>query len=364
MPLLPDNSPKQRSIIIGAALLVVFTLSCNENPTKRALPHNGNPFGIEPQTVKIAAVGDMMFARGVALHMDSAGFDAPLRDVAEYLAEFDITTGNLECPVSEFGAPMDKKYVFRADPAIIPHLVNAGFDVLTVANNHAFDYGLKCFCDGLVRLENGGIETVGGGVNLDEALKVRIVDARGIKFGLLGFNDTKTNYIGKDRPACAPAYEPWVFDAIRNARDRCDVLIVQIHWGEEYRLFPTERQIELGRAMIDRGVDVILGHHPHSWQGIEFYGGGLIAYSLGNFVFDQNDMMNNLTGILEMTFRGNELIDARIRPIELLNSPKEAHFAHFPEDEIFFGYLTESLLFTDTEITRESEKFVLSPIGR
>ena len=339
-------------------ICAILSLSCGEK--SNAQPREiANPFGMFEPTVEIAAVGDMMFARGVASHMDSAGFAAPLANVAEYLSEFDITTGNLECPVSKFGSPMAKKYVFRADPRIISELANAGFDLVNVANNHAFDYGLKCFCDGLDRLENGGIQTVGGGRNLRDALEPRYIDAKGITFGFLGFNDTKTNYIGKNRPACAPAYEPWLFEDIRKARENCDVLIVQIHWGEEYRLFPTNRQTELAHAMVDSGVDVVLGHHPHCWEGVEFYREGIIAYSLGNFIFDQRDLTNNITGILELTFTGSKLISVAVRPVELLTFPKEPHLAHPPESDIFYGYLTECCLPFGTELSRSGENISL-----
>ena len=324
---------------------------------KNALP---DPFDFEEPEITVAAVGDMMFARRVAIHMDSTGYDAPLGELSEQLAAFDITTGNLECPVGRIGSPMDKKYVFRADPAIIPQLAESGFDVLCVANNHAFDYGLPCFLGGLDLLRFGGIEPVGGGRNLAHALTPVYLERGGKIFGFLAFNDTGTNFIGSSNPACAPAYDEWVFEAAESAAENCDVLIVHLHWGREYLPYPTERQTTLGRALIDRGADVVLGHHPHRWEGIEFYAGGLIAYSLGNFVFDQNDLANNLSGVLELTFRGSELATVSVRPVEMLTSPRETHPASPPEFGIFEGILRESCADFPTAITRDRDRLILN----
>ncbi len=338
-------------------------LSCASPEPQYEYAYISNPFGIVDTVVTIAAVGDMMFARNVAARIAAHGYDAPLGSVSQYLAEFDITTGNLECPVSDLGTAIDKKYVFRAGPRIIPELAKSGFDAVCVANNHAFDYGLPCFLNSLERLRNFGIEPVGGGKNLEEALKPALLERNGLIIGVLGFNYTRTNYIGEDRPACAPAeYWPRVFRAIRIAKDSCDILLVHIHWGVEYAPFPTDSQMILGRAMIDSGANVVLGHHPYRWQGVEFYRGGIIAYSLGNFVFDQNDIANNVSGILEITFDRKQLSGVRITPVELLTHPREAHFAGGAEWQIFEGILEESCIIFPTEIETTDAKIILRPI--
>lgn len=313
-------------------------------------------------TITIAVVGDMMFARGVQRHIDTTGYDRPLRAVASYLNSFDITTGNLECPVSDLGQPMEKKYVFRADPEILPELVGAGFDVLTVANNHAFDYGLDCFLNTLERLDNAGIAPVGGGKNLEKALEPVFLNVRGKRFGFLAFNDTKTNYIGRYRPACAPAYEKWVFSVIEKARPLCDFLIVHIHWGWEYYQYPLDEQIELGHSMIDSGADVVLGHHPHYWEGVEFYKDGLIAYSLGNFIFDQMDYYNNVSGILELQFDGDSLTSVSITPVEMLDNRAEPNFAVGEIASVFAGYISEACREFPTDVEFDGERITLSPI--
>ena len=313
-------------------------------------------------TITIAAVGDMMLARGVQRHIDTTGYDRPLSNVAGYLNSFDVATGNLESPISDLGARLDKMYAFRANPPIMPELVRAGFDVLTVANNHSFDYGLVCFTDCLERLSHAGIFPVGGGKNLDEALQPAFITVKGKRLGWLAFNDTGTNYIGRDRPACAPAYHEWVFAAIAETRPLCDILFVHIHWGEEYYQYPTDRQIELGRAMIDSGVDVVLGHHPHYWEGVEFYNGGLIAYSMGNFVFDQYDYMNNLTGILELSFRGDSLISVAITPVEMLDHRAEPHIVRGELAGVFAGYIDEASRMFSTDVELRDDKIHLTSI--
>ncbi len=357
------NSNIMRILTTISIFLLLSILACDySEKDKGACESSINPFGIIDTSLTLAAVGDMMFARAVQIHIDTAGYDAPLRDVAAHLSSFDITTGNLECPVSDLGLPMDKIYVFRANPKIIPELVHSGFDVLCVTNNHAFDYGLPCFLNSLERLREGGILPVGGGKNLSEALKPVYIDRNGLRVGIVAFNDTKTNYIGRDRPACAPARRQWVFETVRAARDSCDVLIAHVHWGLEYLLYPTDEQISLGRALIDSGATVVLGHHPHSWQGVEFYRDGLIAYSLGNFVFDQRDRLNNLSGILEIRFDGGKIERVEIRPVELMTHPKEPHFASGEFAGIFLGLLREACALFPTEIDTTGAKIILRPI--
>lgn len=345
--------------ILSFAILASLLLECGEPALSEPFQSDFAPFDT---VITIAAVGDMMFARGVQRHIDTTSYARPLSNVAVHLNSFDIATGNLESPISDLGARLDKMFAFRANPPILLELVRAGFDVLTVANNHAFDYGLVCFTDCLERLRNAGIAPIGGGKNLEQSQLPAFTDVKGKRIGWLAFNDTKTNYIGKDRPACAPAYPEWVFDAIAKTRPLCDILIVHIHWGEEYFLYPTNAQIELGRAMVDSGVDVVLGHHPHCWEGIEFYKNGLIAYSMGNFVFDQYDYTNNISGIIELGFRRDSLISVAITPVEMLDHRAEPHIARGELTAIFAGYIREACRMFPTDVELRDDKIFLTPI--
>jgi len=352
--LLKDNTPLLKDNTL---------LSKHNNSTYNCFNTVSNIWEISNNNIKIAAVGDINYARGVANHIDTTSFDRPILAVAEILKIADITTGNLESPISDIGSPMDKKYVFRAMPQSLTALENAGFDILNIANNHAFDYGLSAFVDCLERFEKSNMQIVGGGRNLKESLIPKYMNVNGIRVAFLAFNDTRTNFIGKDRPACAPAHEPYIFDAIASAKKLCDILIVHLHWGEEYTLLPNERQISLGHAIIDSGATVILGHHPHSWQAIEFYKNGIIAYSLGNFLFDQKDLMNNLSAILLLEFQRSELKEVRLIPIELITAPKEARPANSLLSDLFLAYLHEGLFLTNTEIIKKEDgSIILQPI--
>jgi len=345
--------------IIAIITPFLFLFACHISPEKSPQCKTDNPFDMFPGEVRIAAVGDMMFSRRVQINMDTLGYDIPLQDVSNYLYDFDITTGNLESPICDIGSPMDKKYVFRANPRVIPELKKSGFDVLTIANNHAFDWGLDCFLRCKTLLNSTGIQTVGGGCNLEESLEPATLEINGLSFAFLGFNDTRTNYIGRNRPACTPAYDKWVFQAIDSTVEKCDYLIVHIHWGEEYYPYPTERQKKLAHSMIDRGVSLVIGHHPHRWEGVEFYRDGLIAYSLGNFLFDQNDLDNNISGILEVTFDEKGISNVEIKPVEMLTRPREVKFSEMRESFIFEGLLRESCSIFPTEVIREDEKLIL-----
>ncbi len=292
-------------------------------------------FEPEPHdSLRIISVGDVMLGRGVRKHIQAKGRFYLFSRVAELLQKGDITMCNLESPVVMTGKPMDKKYIFKADTTVLPALVKAGFNCVSVANNHAFDYGTDAFLKSNDNVQSKGIAVVGGGANLEEALKPQAFIVGRQYVGIMGFNDTKTNFIGKNRPAAAPGADIVSLNAVKKYAPLYDFLIIQIHWGYEYKLLPSERQKTLGRKLIDAGADLVIGHHPHWVQGIELYNGKVIAYSLGNFMFDQNGFMENLSAILEIDYRDGALRDVTVHPIDNLTEfhmPRPVNEAVFDE---------------------------------
>jgi poly-gamma-glutamate capsule biosynthesis protein CapA/YwtB (metallophosphatase superfamily) len=228
-----------------------------------------------PDDILILATGDVLLARSVNARMvETEDFTFPFAETASLLAEADITWVNLEtplisdCPVRYVGL------VFCGDPRAVEGLLFAGVDIVNLANNHTENYG-----------ERGVIETVqvldDAGFAISGLFEPVIVEIKGKTVGFLGFNDaTPVYWISNARPREVEA-------AIESARAQVDYLIVSFHWGVEYRLAQNNRQRNLAKLAIESGADVVIGHHPHWVQGVEYYRGKPILYSLGNFIFDQ-----------------------------------------------------------------------------
>ena len=238
--------------------------------------------------VRLVAVGDICLAGGVERASHKAEPTYPFTAMLRTLQSADIAFGNLECVLSARGRPVPKRYNFRARPAWAKKLYAAGFDVLSVANNHTLDYGRAALADTVRHLREAGIVAVGAGETLSEALRVRILQRRGLRIGFLAYLGMFPPLLPiiADQPCVAMGHPHQVRRDVADARKQVDVLIVSVHAGVERQSTPSARQREIGRAAVDAGADLVLGHHPHIVQPVESYRGKPICYSLGNFVFD------------------------------------------------------------------------------
>lgn len=242
-------------------------------------------------TLTVAGVGDMIFDRNVALLVRDRGGAAPLASVAGLLARADVTAGNLESPLSVRGERFPGKDVtFRGDPRAVAGLRAAGFDFISLANNHVLDYGGIALTDTVSTLDEAGIAHAGAGADSAAARRPALVSRRGARVAYLAFSHVlPPGFVADaDSPGLAPGRgRPGeVAAAVRAAKRRADYVVVSFHWGVEYSPDATAEQVRDARRAIDAGADLVLAHHPHVIQGVERYHGGLIAYSLGDFVFD------------------------------------------------------------------------------
>ena len=241
------------------------------------------------QPITLIAVGDIMLARRVGEQIVERGPFFPFQHIAPVLQEGDICFGNLESPLSQRGTPRQTRDspVFRGPPEAANGLREAGFAVVSLANNHIFDYGEAAFRETLKVLKAVGLTPIGAGMNLQAALAPVILEVRGTRLAFLAF--CNANVATAESPGTAPLESDIVCEAIRQVHSQVDWVVTSFHQGLEYSDYPTSETITLAHQMVAAGADVVLGHHPHVLQGIEQYAGGLIAYSLGNFVFDQHD---------------------------------------------------------------------------
>lgn len=267
-------------------------------------------------------VGDIMLSRGVDSWMRRRGYLYPFENIAGITASAEIVFGNLESPLSTKGEKGENFYSFRGNPKAVKGLVYAGFDVLNLANNHIFDYGKEAFEETVELLRKNNIQTIGAGKDLQEARRPAIFNLGDLSIAFLGYNVSPGAIYAKDnRFGVSKAESAWLIEDIEKVKKRADLVIVSFHWGIEYEDFPTEYQKSLAHMAVDCGADMVVGHHTHTFQGIEIYKSNLIAYSLGNFIFDQRDVKNNQSFILKVIFKGKKLLSAEIIPIELLAYP-------------------------------------------
>ena len=258
----------------------------------------------EQKSIILIFVGDIMLDRGVEYMVEKWGdgdFKFPFLKIADELQKADILFGNLEGPISDKGIKAGSIYSFRAEPKAIEGLTFSGFDIISISNNHALDYGREAFEDTLLRLKEEEINYVGGGFNEAEAFSPIIKEINGTKIAFLAYTNLGSPSWAATDEKSGIAWVDWNnFEKIKNdikkAKENSDVLIVSLHSGEEYTSEPTQFQIEFSQAAIDAGADLVVGHHPHIVQQSEKYRAGYIFYSLGNFVFDQGFSKETMQG--------------------------------------------------------------------
>ncbi len=247
------------------------------------------------EPIRIILAGDIMLDRGVEYMIEKYGqgdFKFPFLKIADDLKNTDIVFGNLEGPISDKGEKVGSIYSFRNNPESIDGLTYAGFNVISLANNHAFDYGREALEDTLKRLKATGINYVGAGLNGNEAFSPIIKEINGQKIGFLAYTNLGPETwkaVGENSGIAWVSENDFekIKEEIKSAKAKSDILIVSLHSGEEYQKTPTQFQIDFSKMAIEASADLVVGHHPHVMQPDEKYLNGHIFYSLGNFVFDQ-----------------------------------------------------------------------------
>ena len=288
------------------------------------------------QTVKVKGKGaDFPFAGGTAeitsrcKDCSSRGWDLPytrrtgnagaMRDL---IKGADIAIANFENPAPNAFSYHTTGTRFSADPKLIKGLANAGLDWVGLANNHIGDAGGAGILQTIKNLKKYDIRSGGAGKDISAARAPSILDAGGTKVAILAY-DTIAGYYkaDADSPGSARLSAKVVKADVKKARAAgAEVVIVFPHWGSEYDPTPFAGQQALARASIDAGADMVIGNHAHWAAAMEVYEGKPIWYALGNFVFDQTWSEPTMEGVtLELTFRGSELVQARMRPHIILD---------------------------------------------
>ncbi|MDZ7828198.1 MAG: CapA family protein [Halofilum sp. (in: g-proteobacteria)] len=287
--------------------------------------------GAEPGPIRITLVGDIMLGGTATEFMQRHGYDYAFAGVEPELQRADVLFGNLEGPLTNGGEPApDKQYLFRTPPAkVAPALARAGFDVVSLANNHTLDYGATGLFDTETALFDAGIRGVGAGRDAGAARRAAIVERGGHRVGFLAYSNTFPDsfWAAADEPGTAFGHRRHVEADVHALRPRVDTVVVSFHWGREATTELRPYQPMLARAAIDAGADIVAGHHPHVLQGVERYGDGIIFYSLANFTFGSYSEIARVSAIAHVTVdrdgpRAVELVPINVYNPDILFQPR------------------------------------------
>jgi gamma-polyglutamate biosynthesis protein CapA len=272
----------------------------------------------EPARYTLAFVGDIMLDRSVRKKVESIGagdYSFPFEPVADRLRGYDFLFGNIEGPVSDRGANQGSIYSFRMDPQTVPALERAGFDAVSLTNNHMADWGRAALSDTLDRFASSSIISVGAGHNDTKAYASQIFTLPdGTRLGLVAFSQFLRFFeAGTTTPGIALIDEAKVAQSIVQASGVSDIVVASFHWGDEYEPLPNAYQRRIADLAIASGADLIVGHHPHVGQPLERVGDAWVAWSLGNFVFDQYFSEETMQGrMLEVDIERGAVKNARL----------------------------------------------------
>ncbi len=264
--------------------------------------------------LRLAAVGDILLDRGPGDAIAANGAASILPVVADQLRAADIAFANLECPLATVGPHDPANVIFRADPATVAVLTLGGFDIVSLANNHAMDAGEVALTETLGHLDDAGIRYVGAAVDPSHASDPTFLTAKGLRVGFLAYDDISDpsaceSMIGTDMTSLRAQ--------VTAAKAGCDVLLVSMHWGVQDTDTTTARQRDVAHACIEAGADAILGHHPHVLQGMELYRGRPILYSMGDFVFDARSVDEAQSGIFELYRAADGSLQVWMTPVSI-----------------------------------------------
>ena len=275
----------------------------------------------DPRTAHVAAAGDLLLGDspisvGFGLHSRYPGrsLAGALEAVKPLFADRDIVLGNLESPLSRSGrgASRWKRDQMRGDPEYAAVLREAGFTALSIANNHALQHGRSGFDDTVAALESQGIAAVGRRGSDGWCSEPVVVTSRtGLRTGLLGYCWRPRQYLASEPPPYAEGSATEAAADVARLKQRCDSVVVSLHWGEDFVDRPSAAETGAARSLVAAGASLVAGHHPQVRRPVEIRGGAVIAYSLGNLVADL---------VWLDAFRDGAVLDAVLGPAGVLSS--------------------------------------------
>jgi hypothetical protein len=248
-------------------------------PTRKSQRANNDP-------VRLAFVGDICLAGGLQTEIRNYGVHHPFALLGDAFASADLVIGNLECCISDRPCDADQALnIMQVEGELATGLINAGVNVFSLSNNHILDGGQSALRSTINFLEKHGLRHFGAGNDLEEAERPLIIECKGRKIAFLGACDVPQVHATKSSCGVPPLKQQRLGHRVASCKTQADFVIVSIHADLEFTSYPAPSRVRLSRWLIEMGADLVIQHHPHVCQGVEMHNGGLIAYSLGNFVF-------------------------------------------------------------------------------
>jgi poly-gamma-glutamate capsule biosynthesis protein CapA/YwtB (metallophosphatase superfamily) len=337
----PGDTSTRESVASQRVIQTIIQASPSNNPpaTVAATP---NPIQASPEAtqagattlaadaaVTLAFVGDIMLGRSLAARIGRDEGNSIFASVEPVVQSADLAIGNLECALGEGGTPALKAYTFLAPPQAAGLLANAGFDLMTLANNHSLDFGREVFGQTQALLSQNGIRYVGAGSEESDANAPARFEIDGVRIAFLAYADVVPEYLSKfdtriwtagpSIPGIAWADDGRIKRDLESLEGSADLIVVLFHFGTEGVALPDKRQVQLSRLAVDSGADLVIGTHPHVIQSVEQYDDGWIFYSLGNFVFDQFEGISNKSAILWISVTSGEKISYSLMPLVIVD---------------------------------------------
>ncbi|WP_270771748.1 CapA family protein [Intestinibacter bartlettii] len=349
----PRTSGKTVSIIIAVLAVIVFGAgivgnALNKNATSSVSEYNGG------KLVKGTVVGDMMLGRSITNKGSKNNYKNMFSGVSDLWKDSDYVAGNLECVLLDNASDYeknDKEIHINAETKTANVLKENGFTLVSLANNHLADFKAKGVVNTLDTLDKVGLKHVGAGRNLTEAAEYDIQEINGVKIATIAVSDIiPKDFAARDSKAGILTTKTLkYYQAVKDASEKADLVIVNIHWGVEYGMTETEAQQQLARNLINWGVDVVIGSHPHVLQPVEKYGDGIIFYSMGNFVFDQGWSRTKDSMVLNYYVDEDGNCSFEITPIRIKDGyPEVTNNAFFKKRT--YRTLTKNLKDSDYEV--------------
>lgn len=290
-------------------------------------------------------------------------FDCISPELVEVMQNADIMCLNNEFTYSMGGSPYPgKAYTFRAKPERVEVLKQLGVDAVTLANNHVYDYGKEALLDTFDVLEEAEIPYFGAGRNLEEAMEPLYLEADGKIIALVGASRAEKNKMTpqatENEPGILKCYDTTLFlESIKKAKENADFCIAFVHWGTEYSFDLEQVQTDTGKEYLDAGADVIIGAHSHCLQGLEYYEGKPVVYSLGNYWFNEKTLD---TMLVQLHFYGDATEDfLEVQIIPAVQAGYKTTYAAEPQEQRriydFLESISVNVEITDEGILQEAE---------
>jgi poly-gamma-glutamate capsule biosynthesis protein CapA/YwtB (metallophosphatase superfamily) len=307
----------------GGGFAAPTVSSGNDRTTPSPQPSAGPPAPPRKKIV-IHGAGDVSLDPGYISTYAANGYGYAWSGLGGLFRRDDLTVVNVECPVTDEGSQLSKEFSFHGTPAALPAMRDAGIEVGSLANNHAYDRGPEGVVDSRRNLEDAGIAAVGAGKDQAQALQPAMFRTGGWTIAVLGFDevlDPLDEVAGPHKPGTAAGHDfSLMVRAVKDAAARADLVVVMIHWGVELDTQPRAYQVSEGHRLIDAGADMIFGAHSHRLQPMSVYQGRPIFWSLGNFVWPNFSSAGSTTAVAQVTVTPKGEVVGKLLPAYITSS--------------------------------------------